>query len=425
MEVLIICITSLLILILSIIFYILFFKSEAKSLKRRLVLLFIDAPDPDNPAAAVAIAKHILTIKTQDNIITDPHLHVILTGRPVNLKTPKAFKGPPLIRQTWEGDDPIHSRRLLEDAAARLENYLVKCNIHSSMVTIYDGGVAQCAPLSDQFHDWDFLFDRKDLVSGQEVDVGTILSPVEYQTLVEKFNILSEEEREHELLTILRSYPLALLSDLRHKLEEESCANILLFLGGPATAVVQLFGLDQGGKIYSKVTELYGMFGALEPGKGTLLLNQFNVACDVESACDLFVNNLLPRAEKYLITTETAKNNIFRVSSDELQALGICSDVVNLQRLWEFTHVGNPQPLFDVLPVMAYLCNFRECFDWSRKKAVLQEWRKKGEITEQIFYFTESDDQKYILVSGAQVKMLDRHRFLEFLQKMWTDVSVQ
>ena len=30
----------------------------------------------------------------------------------------------------------------------------------------------------------------------------------------------------------------------------------------------------------------------------------------VESACYLFVNNLLPHAKKYLITTETAKNNI-------------------------------------------------------------------------------------------------------------------
>ena len=90
-EVLIICITSLLILILSIIFYILFFKSEAKTLK---ALLFIDAPDPVNPATAVAIAKHFLTIKTQGYMITDPHLHVILTGRPVNLKTAKASKGP-------------------------------------------------------------------------------------------------------------------------------------------------------------------------------------------------------------------------------------------------------------------------------------------------------------------------------------------
>ena len=65
----------------------------------------------------------------------------------------------------------------------------------------------------------------------------------------------------------------------------------------------------------------------------------------------------------------------------------ICCGPTKTVRLWELlVLIILSHALFDVLPVMTYLCNFREWFDWSRKKAVLQEWRKKGEITKQVFY---------------------------------------
>ena len=427
MEVFTLCASSLLVLFLSIILYYVFFfqpKAKVSPQNTRSVLLFIDAADPDNFAAAAATVKHLLTDKLRPlgDVRVDPRLHVVLTGRPVDLKTTKSSDDVPslemLIRQKWETNNPLHAQKVLEDAAVRLENYLTECNIDTSMVTIYDGGVAPCAPLSDQFHSWDFLFDRKDLVTKQKVHQGCILSPEEYHSLVNEFNTLSEEERESRLLTILRSYSLTPLSALRKKLKDPSCADILIFLGGPVTALLQLFEEKGGDEIRPKVVALYGMFGALEPGKSTLLQNQFNVACDVEAAADVFTDNLFAHSDEYLITTEVAKSKNLLISSADLQNSGICSHVVELQRLWESIHNDKPQPLFDVLPVMAYLEEFRGSFEWSRKKAVLQEWRLKGKNTKQIFCFVDSDDQKQILVSTG-IRSINSEMFLEFVLKVW------
>lgn len=428
MDISTVIVAILLILLTSIICYIIFFKPSSfgakskNSCRERLVVLFIDATDPDNPAAAAAIAKHILTVNPE-NIKTDAHLHIVLTGRPVNLRT-QTSKGvlllEHLVRQEWETSDTEHAQRVLEDAASRLHNYLRRCHFDISMVNIYDGGIAPCAPISDCVHAWDFLFDRKDLLTKQEVDKGSILSPDQYQQLMKEFNTLSEEERERQLLDILRSYPLMPLLVLREKIENDSCAEVIVFLGGPATALVQLFKGEAGAKAHGKVVGLYGMFGTLEPGKASLLPNQFNVACDIESACELFVENMFPQSEKCLVTTETAKNEVLMVSSEELHCKGINSYFVELQALWESIHSNRPQPLFDVLPVMAYLRKFRGCFKWNRKKAVLQEWRKKGEKAKHIFSFADSDDHKHIFVSGVEVKKLDRDMFLEFLQKTWS-----
>lgn len=427
------------VLILTYLFYVIFFKSQSISRppapvpaqesgekkKRRLVVLFIDAPDPDNPASAAAIIKHILAT-TQGGTQIDSHLHIVLTGRPVDLKTAKDSSGVLLLesipRQAWEEEEPLHAQKVLEDAAARLENYLKKCNVDVSNVTIYDGGVAPCAPLSDRVHDWDFLFDRKDLVTQQEADRGSILTPEEYKVLVDEISSLSAEEREQKLLSLLRPYMLSSLLPLRSELEKKTCDDVVLFLGGPATALVQLFKGEIGSKIRPKVVSLYGMFGSLQPGVKTLLPNQFNVACDIEAACNLFVSNLFPQAEKYLITTETAKSEALMLSSQVLQKEGIASYFVELQRLWEYTHKGKAQPLFDVFPVMAFMEPFRGYFKWHRKKAVLQEVQRRGpgEDAQQIFCFADSDDDRHVLVSETHTRDLDKELFVKFLQKTWT-----
>lgn len=419
-------IPTVVVLILTAIFYAIYvryqkLRSQGAARRKNLVVLFIDAPDPDNYASAAAVSKHVLANQAKFH----QHLHIVLTGRPVNLKTSKAPSGVLLLesiaRHGWEENNPMHAKMVLEDAAVRLENYLAKCNIDVSTMTIYDGGVAPCAPISDKVHDWDFLFDRKDLASGEEGDRGNILTPQEYSVLVEEVSALSEEEREDKLSSYLRPYPLVSLSALRTELEQDHVAKVVLFLGGPATALVQLLGGSNRVKLRSKVTSLYGMFGALKPGSG-MLPNQFNVACDVEAACNLFIDNLLPRAEKYLITTETAKSKSLILSSQDLQGIGIGSYFVNLQRLWESTHGGSAQPLFDVLPVMAFLEPFRVCFKWSRKKAVLRELQRQDREPEvqQIFCFADTDNHEHPLVSEpTHSPSLNKATFLDFMRQTW------
>lgn len=250
------------------------------------------------------------------------------------------------------------------------------------------------------------------------MDEGSILTPEEYRILVDEISSLSGEEREGKLLSVLRSYPLAPLVDLRKVMESNSCGEIVLFLGGPATALVRLF--LQGDSLRPKVVSLYGMFGSLKPGEKTLFPNQFNVACDVEAASELFISNLLPGAEKYLVTTETAKSKDLVVSSQDLQERRAGSYFTDLQRLWESTHSRNPQPMFDVLPVMAYLEKYKGCFKWSRKKAVLQELQRKGEDVQQVFRFANSEDSTHILVSDGHTQDLDKNVFVEFLCSSWT-----
>jgi hypothetical protein len=381
--------------------------------ERESVVLFIDAPDPDNPAAVAALVKHVI----RGNARLHGCLHVVLTGRPVNLRTAKTSGSPKkIIRQDNEENNPQHALMVLEDAAARIGNYLKQCGIDRTMVTIYDGGVAPCAPISDRVHDWDFLFDRKDLVTHQEEDCGSILTPEEYRTLCGDINALEEEEREKKLTSILRSYPLVPLPTLCEELEQDYVSEVVLFLGGPATALVKLFKGDVGSEVLPKVMGLYGMFGSLNPGKNTLLSNQFNVACDIEAASELIISNLFPEADKYLITTETAKSDNLLVSADDMEKNGVGSYFVSLQRLWESTHKGKPQPLFDVLPVMAFLKHFRGCFKWSRKEATLQVQKEGTEV----LILTDTDDPQYPLASEPTPNQtLNKAMFLEFLRKTW------
>ena len=392
--------------------------------KKKVVVLFIDAPDPDNPACAASIIKHIFP---EPSFGVEPHLHVVLTGREVDLETAKKpGKDGDILRQDGETNEPEHAQKVLEDAAARLSNYLTNCKVDAK-ITFYDGGVAPCAPLSDKVHDWDFLFDRKDLITDVQSDQGTILTPEEYKDLVDTYNKCKADERAEKLLALLRPYKLTPLDSLKEILEKSG--EIILFLGGPATAVVQLFkGEDpEAAALRSKVISLYGMFGALFPGINTLLPNQFNVACDVEAASDLFVGDLFPKAIKYLITTETAKNNTLLVSAADLEENNVAPYFTDLQKLWESTHKGDPQPLFDVLPVMAFMPQYKECFKWSMKKAVLTEmWKSAGKDKLQLFAFADLDDsqaQHKLFVSEPEVDKISAEDVVLFLLKTWPNTA--
>ena len=418
--------TCVLVSVLALLLSLAFFQYSSRKPKE-LILLFIDAPDPDNPAAAAAIYKNLLLHNSSPGRRRST-VHIVLTGRPVDLKTAKndlRVSGSDILRQEWEKSEPIHARKLLEDSAARIHNYLVKCNVEARDIAIYDGGIAPTAPLSDVVHDWDFLFDRKDLITNQPGDEGEILTPQEYTSLVAEFSDLTAQEREQRLIALLRPYSLRPLSHLRKQMESSECSKVVIFLGGPATALVRLFS-ETKEHVQLKVVSLYGMFGSLRPGVATLLPNQFNVSCDVEAACNLFIDsNMLPLTDKYLITTETAKNDVFMISADDLSGTDVPSYFVDLQRLWESTHEGRVQPMFDVLPILASMDKYKDCFSWLKKKAVLYEWTGKERESRQVFNFidTGEGDAKCIFVSDSStssLQHLDKTVFLEFMHKVWT-----
>lgn len=383
--------------------------------RRTCTVLFIDAPDPDNPAAAMALWSYVLKKKG--------HLHIVLTGRPVNLRTSKRFSEhlpirKQISRQKWETAVTEHSRRVLEDSACRIARYLMKCCVPLDSFTLYDGGVARQAPLSDVAHDWDFIFDRRDLVTQRREDEGEILDPLEYKQLLNKYSSLSEVEREQTFLSFLRHYNLTSLDELQSHLGKPWNRKIAVFLGGPATALVKLF--KQRPHLCHKVSSFYTMFSSLRPGKGTLLANQFNAACDLQAAKEVFIDKLFPGLKAHLITTETAKLSTFILSAQEMAERGVNDHVVRLQRLWEWTHGNRPQPMFDVLPVMAALPAHKDCFTWLEKRACMV--KSNSDSRDEIFTLvdaTDSTESSDTVLVTDECSKYDKESFIQFFAHIW------
>ena len=320
-----------------------------------------------------------------------------------------------LVRQEWEKSVPEHAIRVLEDSALRITNYLKQSGVPLNSFTIYDGGVAREAPLSDVAHDWDFVFDRKDLITGREEDRGQLLEPSEYEDLVARYSELTEMEREHTFLSLLRRYDLMPLEQLREQLSKPWSGKIAVFLGGPATALVKLFkGREH---LCGKVTSFYAMFGSLSPGRKTLFVNQFNAACDLPAAKEVFVDRLFTNATARLVTTETAKQPALVLSSQEMEERGVAKHVVKLQWLWESTHGNKSQPMFDVLPVMASMPVYRDCFRWHKMAALMV---KSGDGHQEIFTLKDatlsSGNTVYVTDSSLAC---DKETFVQFFVQIW------
>ena len=384
--------------------------------QRTSILLFIDAPDPDNPATAMALWSYVLKKKG--------HLHIVLTGRPVNLRTGKRFSDTlpikeQISRQKWETAIPEHAARVLEDSASRIAGYLMKCDVPLDSFTLYDGGVAREGPISDVAHDWDFIFDRRDLVTQRREDEGEMLDPDSYSKLVDKYSALSETEREQTFLSILRRYNLTPLDKLRSYLNRPWNGRIVIFLGGPVTALVKLF--KGRPHLCNKVSSVFAMFGSLHPGKRTLLANQFNAACDLQAAKEVFVDNMFPGVTAHLVTTETAKLPSFILSAREMDERGVRDHVVKLQRLWEWTHGNRPQPMFDVLPVMAALPTHKNCFTWLERKACIV---KSDNSDHEIFTLVDAPDSTDHSSDGTLLvtddcSNYDKESFVQFIVHIW------
>ncbi len=172
--------------------------------------VFIDGPDPDN-FICVLSAFQLLAKPTGSK------LHVILTGRPVNLhvnmltdeqrkeKLAAGVKFTDLLRAKPEDQSyDEHSQAVLNDILVRLEAFLCGVGIDRDRFVLYDGGVAPTAYVSHQMHAREFLFDRadlaKELLGGEEEEYVTgnrykVMSAETYHKILGKLDAMETNEK--------------------------------------------------------------------------------------------------------------------------------------------------------------------------------------------------------------------------------------
>jgi hypothetical protein len=284
--------------------------------------VFIDGPDPDN-FICVLSAFQLLAKPTGTK------LHIILTGRPVNLhvnmltdeqrneKLAAGVKFTDLLRAKPEDASyDLHSQAVLNDMLARLESFLCSVGIDRSRFVLYDGGIAPTAYVSHQMHAREFLFDRADLaqelLGGKEEDYVTgskykVMSAETYHKILSKLDSMGTNEkvrvfRFSHLSCYHRSSLLILVSSLyacirspdhicHHFLQAEFLLNKILrkpekpfppidafvsnvandrnlcvVVGGPFTGLHQALLLG-GPALKSKITTCHAMMAAWDIGK--------------------------------------------------------------------------------------------------------------------------------------------------------------
>ena len=196
------------------------------------ILIFIDAPDPDN----------FMLVKAIFALFLGEDVKVVLTGRPVRFNANKSH-------QLWQWD--LESSRMAQEAsAARLKNFMR--NLGVKVVEVYDGGIAPrtLVPHSVHFQEYYKFLDVDPLAAIRYTE----LSP--------------QEELVEWILS--RNDP------------------VKVVVGGPMTGLRQV--IERNPAVADKITEIHAMFATW--GTKTLMdfggeprgAQQFNVACDPVSA---------------------------------------------------------------------------------------------------------------------------------------------
>ena len=193
------------------------------------VLVAIDAPDPDNFALAIALAR----------LYPNAKMWVMLTGRPVRFNATKDH-------QTWQWD--IESSRMAQEAsAARLRNFLRFYGIR--VPEVFDGGIAPRTLVPHWIH------------------------------FAEYYKFLDADP-----LAALRHSELVAQDDLVAEILSAPEGSVLVVVGGPMTGLAQL--MMRNPLVASRFMEVHAMFATWGnvrlmdfggPPRGAL---QFNVACD-------------------------------------------------------------------------------------------------------------------------------------------------
>jgi len=216
------------------------------------VLVFIDAPDPDN----------FVLVKGVHALFPDEDVKVALTGRPVRFNANKNH-------QLWQWD--LESSRMAQEAsAARLKNFMR--NLGIGICDVYDGGIAPRTLVPHWLHFQEYY---------KFLDVDPLAAL--------RYTELSPQEELVEWM-----------------LDQKS---VKVVVGGPMTGLRQV--IERCPPVANVIAEVHAMFATW--GTATLMdfggeprgAQQFNVACDPVSAHFILKGLKCPI---YLMPTEVTRH---------------------------------------------------------------------------------------------------------------------
>lgn len=224
---------------------------KSKPAHRQPIIIFIDAPDPDNFVLVKAI--HALFPRVP--------MKVVLTARPVRFK---ATKGHAL----WDWD--LESSLMAQQASAlRLKNFMG--NLGVPVVEVYDGGIAPRTLVPHWIH------------------------------FAEYYKFL-----DNDPLEALRYTELSPQEDLVRFMLAHQCRVVV---GGPMTGLRQV--IERNPAVAANITEVHAMFATwgnvalMDFGGAPRGAQQFNVACDPVSANFVLKGLSCPI---YLMPTEVTRH---------------------------------------------------------------------------------------------------------------------
>lgn len=220
---------------------------------KKLILAFIDAPDPDNFVQLLALCK----------LNPEAEVAVCLTGRPVRFGASKDHK-------TWEWD--FESSHMAQQASAmRAKNFLRNFGI--SVTKVFDGGIAPRTLVPHWVHFAEYY---------KFADVDP-LQAIRH----------SELEPQEDLVKLILEQP------------EDS---VMVAVGGPMTGLRQV--IERNPEVVSRFKEVHAMFATwgnvslMEFGDKPRGAVQFNVACDPLSSNFVLMGLDCP---VYLMPTEVTR----------------------------------------------------------------------------------------------------------------------
>lgn len=220
---------------------------------KKVIVGFVDAPDPDNFAQIIALFK----------LNPDAEIYICLTGRPVRF-------GASRDHATWQWD-PQSSLMAQEASALRVKNFLRHFGIN--VTRVFDGGIAPrtLVPHHIHFAEYYKFFDVDPLQAIRH----------------------SELESQEELAKLILAQPEG---------------SVEVAVGGPMTGLYQL--MVRCPQVLSRLKEIHAMFATWgdvalmqfdDKPRGAL---QFNVACDPQAAHAVLMGVPCP---VYLMPTEVTR----------------------------------------------------------------------------------------------------------------------
>ncbi|MBC7999190.1 MAG: nucleoside hydrolase [Leptolyngbya sp.] len=228
-------------------------QNSNESQNPKLIVAFIDAPDPDNFVQLLALCR----------LNPGAEVAVCLTGRPVRFNADKEHK-------TWEWD--YDSSHLAQQASAmRAKNFLRNFGI--SVTKVFDGGIAPRTLVPHWVHFAEYY---------KFADVDP-LAAIRH----------SELEPQEDLVKLILAQPEG---------------SVLISVGGPMTGLRQV--IERCPEVASRFQEVHCMFATwgnvslMDFGDAPRGAVQFNVACDPLSSHFILMGLDCPI---YLMPTEVTR----------------------------------------------------------------------------------------------------------------------